>query len=233
MLSSVDNSHRPAKPARIKFNMNQWKYRAQAAKHLTGTALSSIISRAYNNICQSMLAQIARASLQFSDSVFVYWSPGSRLWKKAPGAPVIYKRVGSKCLWFLPQEKKKKHNTTKLPSLYSQVPKGRTSLRRWFSGLSCCSGQRRRPDKKQGAVYKWSVLCFALLLQSFSFFEPFCFVSLKHIFTIIRTRTIAMPLHEALIFVVCIRALAYAPRTCWVCTMGWQMFALWTCKHVA
>ena len=77
-----------------------------------------------------------------------------------------------------------------------------------FSWLSCCSGQRRRPDKKQGTVYKWSVLCFALLFQSFSFFEPFCFVSLKHIFTIIRTRIIAMPLHEALIFVVCPRALA-------------------------
>ena len=38
------------------------------------------------------------ASLQFSDSVFAYWSPGSRLWKKAPGAPVIYKWVPTKVL---------------------------------------------------------------------------------------------------------------------------------------
>ena len=84
-------------------------------------------------------------------------------------------------------------------------------MRTWcdaFGVPSCCSGQRRRPDKKQGTVDKWSVLCFALLLQSFSFFEPFCFVSLKHIFTIIRTRTTALPLHEALIFVVCPKALA-------------------------
>ena len=51
-------------------------------------------------------------------------------------------------------------------------------------------------------------LSFSHLLQSFSFFEPCCIVSFKHVGTIIRTGTHAVPLHEALFSVDCPGALA-------------------------
>ena len=54
-------------------------------------------------------------------------------------------------------------------------------------------------------------LSFSPLLQLGRLFEPFCFASLQHVRTVKRTRTHALPRHEAVIFmdiVHCFRALA-------------------------
>ena len=73
-----------------------------------------------------MPAQIARVSLQFSDSILLYWSSGCRLWKKASSRLHCIlagdfldcshhvcrdRKVCGSC-----HKRKRKHNTTKLAS---------------------------------------------------------------------------------------------------------------------